>query len=191
MFANTESPSIPPEKIAQYRNVAKLAEAGATDGERNAAERTLAKMRIKYPGIEDAARAAERREAKNHRPGPTSPSAAPAGSFWDAFKQVFRFTSDILAEAQAGLETATAAAALCEQLDDISDTVLKDVTVKGAPTVRMQIDMDAEVLRDILLARKGDASVSSAVAVHFGKRCEDAFADLMRAFDEDTDDDDE
>jgi hypothetical protein len=186
--ANDEA--IPKDKVDLYLRVLALSEKGEP-GEKDQAARTLAKLRLKYPGIEDlaeealgAAKRANRSEAKPP-PGP-----GPKEAFWSTYTRTYESVTRILDEIHAVLSDVTARNEATDALDEVMDAQVKTVKVRGVEKFRLLLDLDAEVLADVLESIGDDENAVRAVTTHIGTRVAESLADvLLGATDEDDDED--
>lgn len=190
MYA-AQDEAIPNDKVDLYIRVLALAEKGA-DGEREQAERTLAKLRLKYPGIE--AQAEEQIRAtkpSGGRAGGKPPGPTPKESFWSAYTKTFESVTRILDEMSAILSDVKAQNEATEAIDDVLDASVKQVRVGGAEKFRLIIDLDADVLSDVLSSLEGDEKAIRAITDHIGKRVAESLSGAFLGDDEDDEGEDE
>lgn len=184
--------AIPKDKVDLYIRVATLAEKGAP-GEREQAERTLAKLRLKYPGIEDLAEDAlkEARKASRNEPKPP-PGPSPKEAFWSAYTRTYESVTRILDEIHSVLSDVTARNEATDALDEGMEAQVKTVKVRGVEKFRLLLDLDSEILSDVLESLGDDEEGIRAIAAHVGQRVGESLADaLLGDTDEDDEDDDE
>ncbi|MBU6287410.1 MAG: hypothetical protein KGS10_04505 [Chloroflexi bacterium] len=184
---------IPADKIDLYLRVAALAEKGAP-GEREQAARTLAKMRIRYPGIEFIAEEkikAERRASR--RTGePKKPAGTPKEAFWSAYTKTFESVSKILADIDRLLGDLGGTQEAIAAIDETLEVRCVQAKVKGEEKFRLIVDLDSDVLTDAIDVLDGDKKALRAIAEHIGRQIADALAEsLSDEGDDDADDDDE
>lgn len=179
--------NIPVEKIELYLKVAALAEQGAP-GEKEQAERTLAKLRLKYPGIEFLVDERMRAQKKTSRRAPEPPPGAPKQAFWSAYTRTFESVSKILADITEILSDVNEESEAQAAIDDAMDVSGKTVKVRGSDKFRLIVDIDAAVLADVLQSL--DDTQVERVARHIGGRISDALVDSFLG-DESEDDEDE
>lgn len=184
---------IPADKIDLYLRVAALAEKGAP-GEREQAARTLAKMRIRYPGIEFIAEEkieAERRASR--RTGePKKPAGTPKEAFWSAYTKTFESVSKILADIDRILGDLGGTQEAIAAIDETLEVRCVQAKVKGEEKFRLIVDLDSDVLTDAIDVLDGDKKALRAIADHIGRQIADALAEsLSDEGDDDADDDDE
>lgn len=184
---------IPADKIDLYLRVSALAEKGAP-GERDQAARTLAKMRIRYPGIEFLAEeriAAEKRA--NRRTGggePRKPAGTPKEAFWSAYTRTFESVTKILADIDRMLgdvgETQEAIGAIDETLEVSCVTIRR----KGTEKFRLLVDIDSDVLQDAIEILDEPRGLRT-LADHIGRRISDSLVTAFAGEDDDEIDDDD
>jgi len=184
---------IPADKIDLYLRVSALAEKGAP-GEREQAARTLAKMRIRYPGIEFIAEEkieAERRASR--RTGePKKPAGTPKEAFWSAYTKTFESVSKILADIDRILGDLGGTQEAIAAIDETLEVRCVQAKVKGEEKFRLIVDLDSDVLTDAIDVLDGDKKALRAIADHIGRQIADALAEsLSDEGDDDADDDDE
>ncbi len=177
-------PKVPADKVELYRKIKALAERAGTEGEEDQAERTLAAMRLKYDGIDDAAEAAERADARkgkdaNWFTGAPAGARAPEGTLWDRAAGVFKGFDLFLNEIKASFDVAITANELCTAVDETGDIEMKEVVVKGEKMIRISAEWNIDDFADILDTIGDSELLRDTVAAHVGNEIAKFFKEMV------------
>ena len=184
--ADSSFDEIPTEKVDLYLRVSALAEKGEGN-EKAQAERTLAKMRIRYPGIEFLAEQKIGEQRRADRREPKKPANAPKEAFWSAYTRTFESVSKILSDMERLWGEMGAFDDALEAIDQGIEASYRTIKIKGVERFRLILDIESDVLSDVL-ASVENSTDRRAIADHLGQKVADALAE---AFGEDEDEDED
>ena len=193
MRTDTADDEIPADKIDLYLRVAALAEKGAP-GEREVAAKTLAKLRLRYPGIEFVAEERIEAERKAHRgstaPPKTRPTGTPKEAFWSAYTRTFESVSKILSDISSMLDDVSDVTEATAAIDEALTAKTTIAKVRGVEQFRIILDIENDVLSDVL-STVDDDQTARAIADHIGRRLAEALAEAFGGGDDEDDDEDD